>query len=94
MLSLFSWFPTGIQNLVQHFLIPMLSLCHCYVNYQSKFWSHRVLCELDLQHTQTLFNSYVISISWFPTTAQNLVQEYVCPNINSFHIYYVKVPFD
>jgi len=62
MLSRFSWFSTGIQNLVKHYLIPILSLCQCYVNYPSQFWSHRVLCELDLKHMQRLCKSYVISI--------------------------------
>ena len=84
MLSLFSWFPTGIQNLDQHCLIPIiLSLCQCYVNHPSQFWPHRVLCELDLKHMQRLCKSYVIPIfmvsRWYSKPRSTLFNPYIAP---------------
>ena len=83
MLSRFSWFPTGIQNLVQHYLIPILSLCQCYVNHPSQFWPHRVLCELDLKHMQRLCKSYVIPIfmvsHWYSKPSSTLFNPYIVP---------------
>ena len=83
MLSLFSWFPTGIQNLVQYHLIPILSLCQCYVNHPSQFWSHIVLCELDLKHMQRLYKSYCIPIfmvsQWYSKPSSALFNPYIVP---------------